>query len=59
MTHHNTICIEEGISAGFEAVRNVFAENFSRRREDATGYEIQILLGSITHYYSVKELLTG
>lgn len=33
MKHHNAIRIEGVVSAGFEAVRDVFVENFSRRHE--------------------------
>jgi len=33
MKHHNAIRIEGHVSAGFEAVRDVFVENFSRRHE--------------------------
>ena len=33
MKHHNAIRIEGHVSAGFEAVRDAFVENFSRRHE--------------------------
>jgi CubicO group peptidase (beta-lactamase class C family) len=33
MKHHNAIHIEGHVSTGFEAVRDAFAENFSRRHE--------------------------
>ncbi len=33
MKHHNVIRIEGHVSTGFEAVRDAFAENFSRRHE--------------------------
>jgi CubicO group peptidase (beta-lactamase class C family) len=33
MKRHDAICIEGHVSAGFEAVRDAFAENFSRRHE--------------------------